>query len=68
MKVLAVESKDVHVTLEFPVEQIKKIIQFNNQALPLFDKVFGEEEELGNFIEDGYTKILEKLLEDIDDS
>ena len=69
MKVLAVESKDIHVTLEFPVGQIKKIIEFNNRSLPLFSKVFElEDTELEDFIREGYTKILEKLMEEVDDS
>ena len=64
MKVLAVESKDVHVTLEFPVEQIKKIVEFNNYALLLFDKVH-DNAELSDFIRGGYTEILEKLLREL---
>ncbi len=67
MKVLAVESKDIHVTLEFPVEQIKKIVEFNEIAIPLFYKVF-DRPELYDFIKDGYNEILKKLLEEVNDS
>lgn len=67
MKILAIQPKDVHVTLEFPVEQIRKIIDFNEKAMSLYAKVY-QDEDFGvlEYVKTEYTDILKQLLKEIE--
>lgn len=66
MKIVKVENRDVYITLDFPLEQVKQLITFCEKSLPVFSKVYQGDEELAEFVKEGFVDVLKSLVRTIE--
>ena len=65
MKVLNVQAKDVHITLEVSASELRSLVKYTEATLPLFRKVHQGEEGLADMIENNNTNF-KTLLKEIE--
>ena len=62
-KIINVQAKDIYATIEMSLTDIKRIIDFSEKSLPLYQKVY--DEEAGD-IRDEFIKNLKDLVRTIE--
>ena len=66
MKVLAIESKDIYVTLQFSVTQIQNLLDFIDKCVVEYDSAEEPEFEAKDLYVKQMAKTLDELVEGIE--
>ena len=67
MKIIRIQPKEIHVTIELSLAQIRQIVDFNEKAMSLYVKVY-EDANLSvlDYVRNDYTNVLKQVLKEID--
>ena len=66
MKIIDVQPKEIHVTLEMPLEEIAALLDYFKLAHPLYQKVYQDSDmTTGDAVESGFIGKLQSLYDDL---
>ena len=66
MKVVDIQPKDVHVTLELSVSEIGRFLDFCEKAMPLYAKVYKDSDaSSGDYVAEEIALPLKDIFDDI---